>query len=112
LHHDSFFIAIFAAVANTGIRSLICNMSILHPLSHNLPLQEALFVFALESEAAEEFTDCNTLITGIGKVSAAYTLTKYIANLQSSSILGQQGVIDSAKAILFAVQNSFNGIWM
>lgn len=46
---------------------------------HQLPLNDALFVFALESEAAEEFTDCNTLITGIGKVSAAYALTKYIA---------------------------------
>jgi len=48
-------------------------------VQHQLPLQGALFVFALESEAAEEFTDCNTLITGIGKVSAAYALTKSIA---------------------------------
>lgn len=47
-------------------------------VQHQLPLQDALFVFALESEAGEEFTDCNTLITGIGKVSAAYALTKSI----------------------------------
>ncbi len=62
-------------------------MSLLHPLSHNLPLQEALFVFALEAEAAEEFIDCNSLITGIGKVSAAYALAKYIAQQKPAMII-------------------------
>src|SRR5688500_17671365 len=70
LHRDIFFIAIFAALVSTSVRSLICNMSFILPISHNLSLQDALFVFALQAEAAEEFADCNTLITGIGKVSA------------------------------------------
>ena len=56
-------------------------------VQHQLPLQGALFVFALESEAAEEFTDCNTLITGIGKVSAAYALTKSIAQHKPAMII-------------------------
>lgn len=56
-------------------------------VQHQLPLQDALFVFALESEAAEEFTDCNTLITGIGKVSAAYALTKSIAQHKPAMII-------------------------
>ena len=34
--------------------------------------QDPLFVFALESEAADEFEDVNALIVGIGKVHAAY----------------------------------------
>lgn len=56
-------------------------------IQHQLPLKDALFVFALESEAAEEFTDCNVLITGIGKVSAAYALTKYIAQHKPAMII-------------------------
>jgi adenosylhomocysteine nucleosidase len=56
-------------------------------VQHQIPLQDALFVFALESEAAEEFTDCNVLITGIGKVSAAYALTKYIAQHKPAMII-------------------------
>jgi len=56
-------------------------------LQHQLPLQDALFVFALESEAAEEFTDCNVLITGIGKVSAAYALTKHIVQHKPAMII-------------------------
>jgi adenosylhomocysteine nucleosidase len=56
-------------------------------IQHQLPLQDALFVFALESEAAEEFTGCNTLITGIGKVSATYALTKYIAQHKPAMII-------------------------
>ena len=56
-------------------------------VQHQLPLQDALFVFALESEAAKEFTDCNTLITGIGKVSAAYALTKSIAQHKPAMII-------------------------
>lgn len=38
----------------------------------------ALFVFALPSEAAEEFNEVNKIIVGIGKVNAAYELTKAI----------------------------------
>ncbi|TWI81659.1 adenosylhomocysteine nucleosidase [Lacibacter cauensis] len=56
-------------------------------VQHQLPLQDALFVFALESEAAEDFTDCNVLITGIGKVSAAYALTKSIAQHKPAMII-------------------------
>lgn len=56
-------------------------------IQHQLPLKDALFVFALESEAAEEFADCNVLITGIGKVSAAYALTKYIAQHKPAMII-------------------------
>ncbi len=56
-------------------------------VQHQLPLKDTLFVFALESEAAEEFSDCNTLITGIGKVSAAYALTKYIAQHKPAMII-------------------------
>jgi adenosylhomocysteine nucleosidase len=41
-------------------------------------LKNALFVFALESEEAGEFGNFNTLVTGIGKVNAAYSLTKQI----------------------------------
>lgn len=37
-----------------------------------------LFLFALLSEAAGEFDDCHTLITGIGKVNATYALTQEI----------------------------------
>jgi adenosylhomocysteine nucleosidase len=37
-----------------------------------------LFVFALDSEAAEEFHHVNKLIVGIGKVNAAYELTKAV----------------------------------
>ncbi|MEC5145203.1 hypothetical protein [Chitinophaga sp. 212800010-3] len=37
-----------------------------------------LFVFALSAEAAEEFGEYAPLITGIGKVNAAYHLTKKI----------------------------------
>ncbi|WP_211327048.1 5'-methylthioadenosine/S-adenosylhomocysteine nucleosidase family protein [Chitinophaga flava] len=40
--------------------------------------QQPLFVFALESEAAEEFNNDNTLIAGIGKVNATFSLTKKI----------------------------------
>lgn len=37
-----------------------------------------LFIFALSSEAAGEFDELNALIVGIGKVNAAYELTKAI----------------------------------
>ena len=41
-------------------------------------IQQSLFVFALESEAGTEFAHCNHLFTGIGKVNAAYMLSKQI----------------------------------
>ncbi len=42
------------------------------------PSENAVFCFALASEAAEVFTGHPVLITGIGKVNAAYELTKSI----------------------------------
>jgi len=41
-------------------------------------LENVLFVFALEMEAGEIFQGQNVLFTGIGKVNAAYELTKAI----------------------------------
>lgn len=41
-------------------------------------LENVLFVFALEMEAGEVFQGKNVLFTGIGKVNAAYELTKAI----------------------------------
>lgn len=55
--------------------------------------QPVLFVFALESEAADEFSDVTTCITGCGKVNAAYALTKAIHHQQPGLIvnLGSAG---------------------
>lgn len=50
-------------------------------------LQQALFVFALESEAAAEFAHCNNLFTGIGKVNAAYMLSKQIMQQRPQLII-------------------------
>ena len=60
---------------------------------HNFSTDEVLFVFALKSEAAEEFAGYNRLITGIGKISAAYTLTKQVQQKKPSLIvnLGSAG---------------------
>lgn len=41
-------------------------------------LENILFVFALEMEAAEVFNKHNTLFVGVGKVNATYQLTKAI----------------------------------
>ncbi len=49
--------------------------------------EDALFIFALESEAADEFTNYNCLFTGIGKVSATYALTKYLSHTKPSLII-------------------------
>jgi adenosylhomocysteine nucleosidase len=49
--------------------------------------KNALFVFALASEAAEEFTGVNIVITGIGKVNAAYELTKAITTKKPELII-------------------------
>lgn len=55
--------------------------------------ETVLFTFALASEAADVFRNCNTLITGIGKVNAAYELTKRIHTQRPSLIvnLGSAG---------------------
>ena len=60
---------------------------------HNFSTDKVLFVFALESEAAGEFTGYNTLITGIGKVSATYALTKHLLQTKPSLVvnLGSAG---------------------
>jgi adenosylhomocysteine nucleosidase len=60
----------------------------------NLQLhQNALFVFALDIEAAGEFSDVNTIYTGAGKVNAAYELTKAIQRQKPQLIvnLGSAG---------------------
>lgn len=55
--------------------------------------ETVLFTFALASEAADVFQNCNTLITGIGKVNAAYELTKRIHKQRPALIvnLGSAG---------------------
>ncbi len=52
-----------------------------------------LFVFALESEEAGEFEGLNKLLVGVGKVNAAYHLTKAIAQKKPGLIvnLGSAG---------------------
>lgn len=55
--------------------------------------KDTLFVFALDSEAAEEFHDVNKLIVGVGKINAAYELTKAIYHRKPKLIvnLGSAG---------------------
>ncbi|MFT4155940.1 hypothetical protein [Parafilimonas sp.] len=48
---------------------------------------KTLFVFALASEAAEEFEHVNKLICGIGKAAAAYELTRAIYTNKPSLII-------------------------
>lgn len=50
-----------------------------------------LFVFAMQQEAADEFISKNVLITGIGKVNAAYSLTKRLAQSPKPSIIVNLG---------------------
>lgn len=59
----------------------------------SFPIANVLFTFALAAEAAEVFDGYNTLITGIGKVNAAYELTKAIQSQKPSLIvnLGSAG---------------------
>ena len=59
----------------------------------SFPLEEVLFSFALASEAAEVFEGHNTLITGIGKVNAAYELAKAVQRKRPSLVvnLGSAG---------------------
>lgn len=62
-------------------------------LSNGFDTTNVLFVFALEAEAATLFEGYNTLITGIGKVNAAYELTKAIQMQKPAMIvnLGSAG---------------------
>ena len=53
----------------------------------SLSPQEILFCFALESEAADVFEGQNVLFTGIGKVQAAYALTKALATQRPKLII-------------------------
>lgn len=55
--------------------------------------RQPLLVFALESEAAGEFDQYKPLIMGIGKVNAAYHLTKYLQSHRPALIvnLGSAG---------------------
>jgi adenosylhomocysteine nucleosidase len=59
----------------------------------SFPMNDVLFSFALASEAAEFFNGHNALITGIGKVNAAYELAKAIQIKKPSLIvnLGSAG---------------------
>jgi adenosylhomocysteine nucleosidase len=55
--------------------------------------QNPLFIFALEKEATDKFDDFHPLFIGIGKVNAAYRLTKEIIENKPSIIvnLGSAG---------------------
>ncbi|WP_207534158.1 5'-methylthioadenosine/S-adenosylhomocysteine nucleosidase family protein [Desertivirga arenae] len=55
--------------------------------NHSFAPENVLFTFALASEAADVFEDYNKLITGIGKVNAAYELTKAIQDKRPEVII-------------------------
>lgn len=59
----------------------------------DIALADTLFVFALEAEAGNLFTEMNTVFTGIGKVNAAIALTKAIQQCKPKLIvnLGSAG---------------------
>ena len=59
----------------------------------DISLDDTLFVFALEAEAGDVFTEVNTVFTGIGKVNAAIALTKAVATRRPRLIvnLGSAG---------------------
>ncbi|MFH6935135.1 nucleosidase [Flavobacterium sp. FlaQc-30] len=56
-------------------------------------IEDILFSFALKAEAADVFERCNTIMTGIGKVNAAYELSKVLQHKKPSLIvnLGSAG---------------------
>lgn len=58
--------------------------------------ENPLFVFALPEEAGNEFKDDNVLITGVGKVNAAYALTKKLHEGDKPGILVNLGSAGSA----------------
>jgi adenosylhomocysteine nucleosidase len=57
-----------------------------------------LFVFALESEAAAEFTHVNHAFVGIGKVNATYHLQKHLS-VNKPSIVVNLGTAGSSKHV-------------
>jgi adenosylhomocysteine nucleosidase len=57
--------------------------------------QNPLFVFALNDEAAHQFAEYRTLLTGVGKINAAYHLTKAIG-LEKPSIIVNLGSAGSS----------------
>lgn len=58
--------------------------------------ENPLYVFALESEAAEEFAHVNHTFVGVGKINATYNLLKAIA-LNKPSIIINIGTAGSSK---------------
>ena len=74
-------------------------MIVINP-NHVFSTDNVLFTFALDSEAAEVFDGYNKLITGIGKVNAAYELTKAIQKCRPELIinLGSAGSAHFKKA--------------
>ena len=61
--------------------------------NYSVPIDDVLFSIALASEAAEIFDNYNYLLTGIGKVNAAYALMKAIQHKKPALIvnLGSAG---------------------
>lgn len=55
--------------------------------NYRFNVSETLFVFALESEAGNDFDGMNKLITGIGKVNASIALTKAIIHQKPKLII-------------------------
>ncbi|MDD1017169.1 nucleosidase [Pseudomonas rubra] len=68
----------------------------------DISLDDTLFVFALEAEAGELFSEMNTVFTGIGKVNAAIALTKAIYQRKPKLIvnLGSAGSRGHGKGAL------------
>lgn len=69
------------------------------PSLSTLLQQNPLFVFAMAEEAARVFHGMNTLFTGLGKVNAAYRLTRYLSQNRPGIIvnLGSAGSADFAQ---------------
>jgi adenosylhomocysteine nucleosidase len=53
----------------------------------NYPLEDTLFVFAMEAEAGAAFEGRNKLVTGLGKVNAAFELARAIHSLRPRLIV-------------------------
>ena len=60
---------------------------IIHTQEYKYSLENVLFVFALEMEAADVFNNQHKLFTGIGKVNATYELTKAICHKKPDLII-------------------------
>ncbi len=55
-----------------------------------------LLVFAMEAEAGQEFNDFDTLFTGVGKVNAAYHLTKRLLSGPKPDLVVNLGTAGSS----------------